>query len=89
MSQDTAQVNVVRLSELDTATPDILLDPTKIIWGLVEVEGKVYKYNIRDYAAQAAGNDPRVPALITKVDKLTEQVNAAIGGFDENVVLAP
>ena len=78
---------IVLIEELDTCTSDIYLDPTKIPWGVVEVEGKTYKFNLRDYVAQADCNDPRVPALQKQVDDLAKTLKSILGGLDENTVI--
>ena len=78
---------IVLIEELDTCTSDIYLDPTKTLWGIVEVEGKTYKFNLRDYVAQADCNDPRVTALKKQVDDLTASLKSILAGLDENTVI--
>ena len=78
---------IVLIEELDTCTPDVYLDPAKTLWGIVEVEGKTYKFNLRDYVARADCNDPRVTALKKQVDDLTSSLKSILAGLDENTVI--
>lgn len=89
VSAITQGLSIVRIEELDTCPVEVLRDKLKNPWGLVEVEGKVYKYNIRDAAAGLDGNDPRVPALLNRVEELERAVAKLILGIDENEVIEP
>lgn len=83
------QVTVVRIEELDTCPSDIITDESKIIWGVLEVDGKVYKYNFRDAVKAIFNADPRLPALTARVDELEKKMASIIEGFDENVIIEP
>ena len=78
---------IVLIEELDTCNPEIFLDKDSTVWGIIEIGGKTYKVNMKDFVAMSEGNDPRVPGLIQKVEDLTKLVKTLVSGLDENKIL--
>ena len=87
MSQTTSGISIVRIEELDTVAPEVLRDPLKTPWGVIEIEGKTYKFDLRAAIAILDGNDPRVPPLTERVVKLEAATVKLLLGIDENEVL--
>lgn len=81
-------LSVTRIEELDSVTSELLKDPSNVLWAVLEVNGKVYKFSLREALTVIDGNDTRVPALLKRIEELERKMNLLlIEGIDENQVL--
>lgn len=81
--------NIVRIAELEAIPSDLLKDPRNNLWGVLEAGDVVYKFDLREVLKQLDGKDPRVDALLERLNKLEELAKDIMYGTDENVVLEP
>lgn len=81
-------INITRIEE-QLALPDDLLKDEKVhLWGVLETEGKVYKFELREVISLLA-QDPRVAKLVTDMASLTSKVNNLERCIDENEMIEP
>lgn len=82
-------MNIVRIAELEAIPVTILRDKNNLLWGVLEAEDKVYKFDLREILALLDARDPRCDDLLVRMAKLEKAYSSLVLGMDENVVIEP
>ncbi|MDE7346231.1 MAG: hypothetical protein K2N48_05775 [Muribaculaceae bacterium] len=81
--------NIVRIAELEAIPVNLLADPKNNLWGVLETEDRVYKFDLREILKTLDGKDPRVDAILTRLNELEEAAKSFMYGTDENEMIEP
>lgn len=82
-------VNIIRIGELETLPTSLIIDKNRDLWGIIEVDDKVYKFNLKLVLPLLDGKDPRVPDILDRLNKLEKFRDKLLLGIDENEVIEP
>lgn len=84
MPTSVSGLSITRIEELDSAIQDLFKDKTKLLLAVMEVDGKVYKFNLREAVAILSGKDENISSLTKRIETLENKLNNLLTyGFSE------
>lgn len=84
MPTSVSGLSITRIEELDSAIQDLFKDKTKLLLAVMEVDGKVYKFNLREAVAILSGKDENISSLTNRIETLENKLNNLLTyGFSE------
>ena len=81
---NSAAVRITRITELDLIKAEDIRTSKVIPWGLVEINKKLYRYDMNDYVRESIRLNQDVAKMLDTVEKLEKLVNTYLKDIDEN-----